>query len=164
MLIRIICKDDASRLHRTLVMEMRIALAVSGGYQSRLRDHGQIACYVVAAPDSEPAAIETALDAALTAVLEKGVSDSEVELARQVIETQHLFEMDRQFNRANRYGAALVNRQSVSDVEGYLDRLRRVSATDVSEMARKSLSPRSSVTGWLVPAPAVTNSKTEKRR
>lgn len=163
VLIRILCQDEASRLHRKLVTELRVATAVSGGYQSRLRDHGQIACFVNLAPGYEPAAIEAALDAALAAVREHGVSDAEVELARQVIETRHDFEMDRQFNLANRYGAALANRQSVADVEGYLDRLRQVSAAEVSELARTSLLPRSSVTGWLVPAPVVTNAKTEAR-
>ncbi len=161
VLIRILCQDDSSRLHRRLVTELRIAVSVSGGYQSRLRDHGQIACFVNSAAGSEPAEIETALDAALAAVHEQGFSDAEVELARQIIETQHLFEMDRQFNLANRYGAALANGQSVSDVEGYIGRLRRVSAADVSAMARKFILPRSSVTGWLMPEPVVTNAKTE---
>lgn len=164
VLIRILCKDDASRLHRALVMEKRIAIAVSGGYQSRFRDHGQIACFVNSASGAEPAAIETAIDAVLAAVREDGVVDAEVELARRVIETQHLFEMDRQFNLANRYGAALANRQSLSDVEGYLGRLRRVSAVDVTEMARALLLPRSSVTGWLVPEPAANTAKRGTRQ
>lgn len=163
VMIRILCQDETSRLHRRLVAELRVAVAVSGGYQSRLRDHGQIACFVNSAPGSEPGAIEAALDAVVADVREQGVTDAEVELARQVIETQHVFAMDRQFNLANRYGASLANRQSVAHVEGYVDRLRRVSAADVSEMARTSILPRSSVTGWLVPDPEAKSARTEKR-
>lgn len=164
VLVRILCQDEASRLHRALVSDQRIATAVSGGYQSRFRDHGQIACFVNAASGTEPAKIETAIDAVLAAVLEAGVTDAEVDYARWVIETRHLFEMDRQFNIANRYGAALSNRQSVADVDGYLDRLRRVSPAEVRAMALKSLLPRASVTGWLVPEPTVAAARPEPRR
>jgi zinc protease len=151
VLARLMCQGDMSRAYQRLVSQDRIAIAVDGGYQSRQRDHGQVACHVAAGPRADAAAIEAALDGVLDAVRRDGFSDDEVAVARRVIETSHLFEMDRQFNRANRYGALVAVGQSAAAVDGYLERLRRVTPADVAAMARRVLDPRLAVTGWLVP-------------
>ena len=59
---------------------------------------------------------------------------------------------------ARHYGWRLATGMTVSDVEEWPDRLRRVTVEDMREAARKYLVDKNSVTGHLLPAPAHTSS------
>jgi zinc protease len=143
---QILAGGKSSRLYKSLVYERQIAQDVAASQNS----YALTSTFVIdatARPGIEAAALEGAIDAELAALRDVGPSDAEVERARNTIETAMLTSIEKLG------GAGLANQlnqynQYTGD-PGYLsrdlERLRRVSATDVRRVARAYLRPNARV-------------------
>ena len=83
LLLAALVEGDSSRLHRRLVEEEQIALQV-GGWQSDGFDPGLAYFYMVLPPGSDPAAAEARLLEELQLVAAEGVTEAELEKAKNL--------------------------------------------------------------------------------
>jgi len=83
LLQTILVGGDASRLHRTLVEEQQLAVAIGGGWAEGF-DPNIFSIYATLPTDGSPEALESALDTELTRLLERGVTERELRRAQNI--------------------------------------------------------------------------------
>ncbi len=84
VLLNILVGGDSSRLHRILVEDEQLAIAV-GGFQDEGFDPGLLYFYAVLPPDGDPDQVETRMLEELARVATENVSAAEFEKARNII-------------------------------------------------------------------------------
>ena len=94
--------------------------------------------------------LEAATDAVIAQLIEKGVTDEELERTKTRLIADAVYAQDNQASMARWYGAALTTGSSVNDVRQWPDRIRAVTADQVRDAAREWLDKRRSVTGYLI--------------
>ncbi|MDB5748807.1 MAG: peptidase [Massilia sp.] len=146
VLAQILAGGKSSRLYKSLVYERQIAQDVDANQDSRALTSA-FTIEVTARIGHTPAELETAIDAELAALRDKGPSDAEVERARNQIETAILSSLEKlggdgladQLNHYNQY----------TGDPGYLGqdvaRLRQITALDVRRAAHTWLQERARV-------------------
>ncbi|MFO1426637.1 MAG: pitrilysin family protein [Steroidobacteraceae bacterium] len=83
LLLSILTEGDASRLHRELVEEQKLAIDVAGYWHEGFDP--SLAWFFLTLPEGgDPAAVERAFDAALARVVADGVSESELRRAKNL--------------------------------------------------------------------------------
>ncbi len=142
-----------SRLYRALVVEQGLATSAGAGYGSSSLDSGSFSFYVSPRPGIEIEQVEAALRAEIARLLEHGVSDEEVALARQRLRASAIYARDSLNTAPNVFGRALTTGQSVEDVEAWPERIEAVTEAQVEAAARAALRDVQSVTGVLLPKP-----------
>jgi zinc protease len=90
------------------------------------------------------------MDAVLADVIDKGVTDEELDRVKNGLIADAAYAQDNQTTLARWYGAALATGSTVEQVLGWPDRIRQVTADTVRAVARRYLDKRSSVTGYLI--------------
>jgi zinc protease len=83
LLLSILTEGDASRLHRLLVEEKKLAIGVGGHWHEGF-DPALMHFLVTLPQGGEPAAVESLLDAELARVVSEGVSAAELQRARNL--------------------------------------------------------------------------------
>jgi zinc protease len=73
-----------------------------------------------------------------------------------------VYSSDSQSRLARHYGWRLATGMSIDDVESWPARLKQVTLEDIRKVARKYLVDKNSVTGVLIPSPAITTKHDEK--
>ncbi len=84
LLLSILVGDDSSRLHRLLVEEEQLAIAV-GGMVDEGFDPGLVYLYLTLAPGSDPEAVEARVLEELGRVAAEGVSNRELSKAKNIV-------------------------------------------------------------------------------
>jgi zinc protease len=147
----IIGSGSGSRLYRKLVVEQKIASHVGAWYSGDALDYGSFGFYATPNQGVELPVIEDAVDAVIADVLKNGVTQDEVNSARNRDTAQSIYLLDNQESLARVFGTALATGQSVQDVLDWDRNLESVTVKDVREAARTILDMKKSVTGLLVP-------------
>lgn len=150
VLARILGGDDTSRLYRHLVLERKLAVQSGADYQGANLDSGRLALLALAAKGHSPAEIEAAVDEVIAGVVADGVTQEELTRAKRGLEADHVFELDNQEKLARRYGEGLTVGRTLADIEGDPERIEKVTADEVRQVAAGFLQLRRSVTGVLV--------------
>jgi zinc protease len=132
------------------VVEKRVATSTGAWYQGTSLDATRFGVYATAAAGTPLEKVESAVDAEIETVLDKGVAPEELERAKSRMIADYVYAQDNQSTLARMYGAALTTGSSVEDVLSRPDRLRAVTAEQVRDAARRYLDKRRSVTGYLV--------------
>ncbi|MFD2261657.1 M16 family metallopeptidase [Lacibacterium aquatile] len=139
-----------SRLHKALVLEQNLASGVAASYDpNRL---GWSSFVVWGSPASGVARdkFEAALAKELERLIADGVTEAEVDAATARIEASTAYSLDG-IGAAGRIFASTISVGiPVSEVEAWPDRIRAVSAADVTAAARAILG-QPAVTTWLKP-------------
>ncbi len=99
------------------------------------------------------------MDAAIAEFLKSGVDEEALERAKTRLVAEAIYAQDNQASLARWYGAALATGSSVADVEAWPNRIDAVTTAMVKEAAAKWLSPRRSVTGFLLPQESETEAE-----
>lgn len=141
------------RLYRALVIDQHIATSAGFYYSETKLDLGTLGVYVVAAPDTDIADAEKALDAELGKLLKDGVSDEEVERAKRHLIDQSVYAADSVQGPARLFGETLASGGTIDEVENWPSDIAAVTATQVNEAARAVLDKNHSVTAILAPKP-----------
>ena len=96
-------------------------------------------------------AVEAELDVVLAEVIDKGVTDAELERAKNGYIADYIYESDNQATLARRYGWNLVVGRTLEQVDNWPDAIARVTPADVKAAAIAFLDVKRSVTGYLMP-------------
>jgi len=156
LLARIVGSSNTSRLYTKLVVEAKKASSASGWYSGSSLDDGSIGFYAIAAGDATLEELESLVDEVIAEVQTNGVTQAELDRARNAAIADIIYNSDNQTTMARTYGWALATGRTIEDVEARAERLRGVTVEDVKAVAVKYLTPKRSVTGLLVPVAAQT--------
>ncbi|MBC8131069.1 MAG: insulinase family protein [Rhizobiaceae bacterium] len=142
-----------SRLYRALVVEQGIAAGVGAYNSGTALKEGEFGVYGTPRGTADIGAIEAGIDAELAKILKDGITEAELERAKNRVRKAVVYERDSQTSLARRYGAAISTGRTIADVDSYPDRIETVTVASVNAVARKYLQPKRSVTGFLLPSP-----------
>jgi zinc protease len=162
LLMRVAATGSVSQIYKRLVIEEKKAANAGGWYSDSGVDSGRLGFYAIAAKDVTAEELEAAIDGVIASLRDKGVTQEELDRARASYLAEFIYTTDSQSRMARHYGWRLATGMTVTDVEDWPDRLKRVTVEDVREAARKYLVDKNSVTGYLLPAPEHTSSISEQ--
>lgn len=151
---RIIGASNVGRLYTKLVRDEKKASNASAWYSGLGLDTGRFGFYALAAGNTRLEDIEASVDAVIQDVIEKGVTNEELERAKTTEVANMIYASDSQQSLAHTYGWSLTTGRTVKDVEEREARLRAVTREDVQAAAVKYLDKNRSVTGYLIPVPS----------
>lgn len=151
LLMKIAASGTTSRMYKELVVKQKLASSAGGWYSGSGLDSGRIGVYGVSNGKNSVADIEEAIDRALEEIKINGVTQEELNRARNTYIAEYAYGADSQSSLARRYGWGLVNGRTVNDISKWPDRLHNVSVEDVQRAAVKYLDLKRSVTGVLLP-------------
>jgi len=141
------------RFYRRLVVEQEIAAGAGASYSPSAYDLATFTLWGSPRPGVEPEALEAALREETAILLRDGVTEQEVERAKQRLMDAAVFARDSVTGPAFAFGRALTTGSSVEDVEAWPERIGAVTAEQVEAALRLVLVPERSVTGVLRPEP-----------
>jgi zinc protease len=131
----ILGEGESSRLHESMV---RTGIAQEVSVYADLReDLGLFDFFAIMGSDKKPADGEKLLRAAIRNLIEKPVSATELEKAKNLILTREVRERETSNGKAFALGQALVLQNDASAVNKGLGQIQAVTAADVQRVARK---------------------------
>ncbi len=150
VLAHILGNGSNSRLYRALAVEKQVAVVAEAWYDSNALDMSKFGIYGSPRPGTTLPQLETEIDAVVAQLIDKGVTEEELERTKTRLIADAVYAQDNQASMARWYGAALTTGGSVNDVRHWPDRIRAVTADQVRDVARQWLDKRRSVTGYLI--------------
>jgi zinc protease len=153
ILAEIMGGGPTSRLYRSLVVERPIATTVGAGYDGTAYGLGTFYFHASPRVGTDIAAVESAVQAEIDALLKDGVEADEVQRAIKRMQASAIFARDDFSTGARVIGAALMTGREVADIESWPERIAAVTVEEVNAAARLVLDERQSVTSLLLPAP-----------
>ena len=131
--------STSSRLFQEVREKRGLAYAVYS-YASHYRDSGQVAVYVGTRPDNVTEAVEV-IGAELERVQGEGVSEEELERARENVKGRTVLSMESTLTRMNRLGSSLLLDVPLLTVDELLAALDAVTLEDVNSLAGELWAP-----------------------
>ena len=150
VLAHILGGGSTSRLYRALAVDNGLAVDASAWYQGISLDATRFGVYAAPRPGVSLTQLETALDAVIAELAERGVTDDELDRAKTRMVADLVYAQDSQASLARYYGLALTTGSTIEDLRARPERIRAVAADQVRDAARRWLDKRRSVTGYLV--------------
>lgn len=141
----------SSRFQKEIVLEQELATAAGAFYQGSSRDMSSFGFYAVPRGDTKLEDVSKAVEAQVDKLLKDGVTQEELDRARQAYLKTIIFSQDSQITLARIFGSVLTIGGSVEDFTSWPDRLRKVTVEDVNKVARKYLDRNRSITSRLLP-------------
>lgn len=157
LLMKIAGSGNTSRLYKKLVVEEKKAADAGGWFGGSGLDSDRIGVYALAAQGVPIGDAEAAMDAVLEDIRENGVTQEELDRARNSFIADLTYGSDNQTTLARRYGWALAVGRSIQDVENWSVELENVTVEDIKRVANKYLNLDQSVTGILLPGKTASN-------
>ena len=142
---------STSILYQRLVVDQKIASYIGAWYSSGELDYGSFGVYAAPMPGQDLSALEIEIDKVLEEVKANGIPAAEIVRAKNKLDADVIYGQDSQSSMARLFGAALTTGQTVADVLGWTERIKKVSPDDIQKAAAKVLDIRRSVTGILLP-------------
>lgn len=140
-----------SRVYQQLVVKTGIASSAGAGYSGTSLDDTTFSIYGAPRGEAGIDQVEEAIDAEIRKIIKDGVTESELEKAKNRYVRSMIFARDSQSGMANIYGATLTTGLTVEDIAAWPDRIKAVTADQVKAVATKYLNPDRSVAGYLLP-------------
>jgi zinc protease len=150
VLANILGNGSNSRLYKSLVIDKGLAVSAGAWYQGTALDDTKFGVSGTPKPNVTLPQLDDAIDGVLAELIEKGVTAEELDRAKTRLIADTVYAQDSQATLARWYGAALTAGQTVADVKSWPDRIGKVTADQVRDVARTFLDKRRSVTGFLV--------------
>jgi len=150
VLTHVLGRGANSRLYKKLVVDTGIAVSAGASYYGTALDSTRLGVYATPKPGTSLTQVEEAIDAVLTELIEKGVTQEELERSRNRLIADAVYAQDSQSSLARWYGASLTTGLTIEQIRSWPDRLRAVTVDDVKNAAKQALDKRRSVTGYLV--------------
>ncbi|MDX8433303.1 pitrilysin family protein [Mesorhizobium abyssinicae] len=151
LLAEILGGGNRSRLYQQLVVKQGIAAEAGAYFQGTMLDATNFTIYGAPRGDAKLGDVEAAVDAEVARIARDGVTDDELEKAKQRYVRSMIFARDKQDDMANMYGSTLATGGNVQDVLEWPDRIRKVTADEVKAVAARYLVLDHSTTGYLLP-------------
>jgi len=158
VLTEVMSGGATGRLYRALVVEQKVATSAWMAYSPMAWDGTAFAAGISPAPGVGAERAEAALEEQIRILLDKGVTDAEVETAKRRMLAEAAYARDSLSGPAQTLGAALTTGQSIDDVESWPVRIDAVTTEQVTAAARAVLGQTNHVTGVLLPPASVSTS------
>lgn len=140
ILAYILGEGPSSRLHKSLVLDKKAAISAGAYYQGGALDDGRFGLYAAPRPGHTLEDMERLIGDELQKLLKTGVSDEEVERAKNSMISSAIYAQDSQSGLARLFGSALTTGQTIEGVQSWPSQVKAVTAQDVEEAARTYLS------------------------
>ncbi len=163
LLVRVLTEGDSSRLHRRLVEEERVALAV-GGYLGAGFDPSLTWVLVDLPPGGDPTRVEALLDAELARVSTEGITDAELRKAKNIVVADFWRRLETNSGRAQALGTFEVFHGDWQALFGAPERYEAVTREQVRQVAAQVFGRNNRTVGVLVPEQASGDAKQEAAR
>jgi zinc protease len=146
---------NQSRLYQKLTVEKKLAAYAGAWFSSDMLDYGTFGLY--AAPNAGVAVeeVEKGVDAVLADLVSGGISQEELDRSRNSLIAGATYLLDSQEALARVFGVALTTGQTIEEVMNWERDIATVTLDDVNKAARTAFEARASVTGILLPEPAI---------
>ncbi|MGC8517525.1 MAG: M16 family metallopeptidase [Steroidobacteraceae bacterium] len=149
LLMSVLMEGNASRLHRALVEEQRVAIEVGGHWQEGF-DPGLLWLSLTLPQSIEPQQALGALDAELARITESGVTPAELERARNLAIVGYWKRLATIDGKAHLLGEYALFHGRWSDLFAEPQRLAAVTPQQVQAVAADILAPQRRTVGMLV--------------
>ncbi len=140
-----------SRLYKKLVVEDKKAIQASAYYDGSAYDLGTFNVSASPADGVSLDDLETAIEAEITHLRRDGITQSELDRAKQRLQSAAIFAQDSLSHPGYTLGAALMTGRNIDDVEAWPERIGQVTLGDVMAVIENILSQPGHVTGELTP-------------
>lgn len=157
LLSEILGGGTRSRIYQALVVKSGVASSAGAYFDGSKLDETSFTVYGAPRGTAKLDEVQTAIDAEIAGIVKDGVTQAELDSARNRFLRSMVFARDNQASMANLYGAALATGSTVKDIEEWPDRIKKVTTADIQKVAAKYLSGDHSVTGFLLPSDPVQN-------
>jgi zinc protease len=148
VLAQVLGGGPSSRLFRALVQEQELAVNAGAWYMGDAVDLTRFAVWALPREGVELRTIEKAAEAVVAGIGDLG--ERELARAKTQLVADAVYARDSQATLARMYGSTLAIGGEVRDVETWPERIDAVTAEEVIAAARKRLTPRIAVTGYLL--------------
>lgn len=139
-----------SYLYRALVIDRPLAVSAGAGYQGTSLDDTQFVISASPKQGVEFSQLEQVIDSVVAGLAQTPPAAADLERVKTQLIAEAIYAQDNQATLARWYGAALTTGLSVDDIRSWPDRIRAVTAEQVSAAAQKWLDKKRSVTGYLI--------------
>jgi zinc protease len=150
VLTHILGRGANSRLYQKLVVDSGTAVSAGATYYGTALDATRLGLYATPKPGTSLTQVEEAIDAVIAEIIEKGVTQEELERSRNRLIADAVYAQDSQSSLARWYGASLTTGLTIEQIRSWPTRLNAVTVDDVKKAAREVLDKRRSVTGYLI--------------
>lgn len=161
LLSEILGGSNRSRIYQTLVVRDGNAANAGAYYQGESLDDGSFGVYGSPRGSATLTEVEAGIDAQIARIIKDGVTDVELEKARNRFLKSVIFARDSQSGMARIYGSSLSTGQTIKDIEEWPDRIRAVKVQDIQDVAKRYLVESRSVTSYLMPEDGKPDQKVE---
>ncbi|EHK54704.1 M16 family metallopeptidase [Allomesorhizobium alhagi] len=151
LLAEILGGGSRSRLYQQLVVKEGIAATAGANFRGTMRDATRFTIYGSPRGNAKLADLEAAVDAEIARIVKDGVTDDELDKAKDRYVRSLVFARDEQPYMAYLYGSTLAIGRTVQDVQEWPDRIRKVTTDQVKAVATRYLVPDRSTAGYLMP-------------
>jgi zinc protease len=145
--------SETSRLYRALVEDKKLAVAAGASADTSGLGGGTFAVFATPAEGVSLDTLEKAMDEVIDDFLKTGPTAEELARSKSEMVASAVYAQDSQESLANIFGGSLAAGETVDAVVNWDKDIQTVSAAQVSEIARETLTLDHSVTGLLLPAP-----------
>lgn len=151
LLATILGDSVASRIYRKVVLEDELATGAGAFYQGTFLGPGYFGLYATPRGDTNLETLEKALQAQIDRVIAEGVTQEELDRARQIYVKSLVFSQDSQASLSRIFGSILAIGGSIKDYTEWPQRLEKVTTEDIQRVAEKYLKNERAVTSYLLP-------------
>lgn len=146
----ILGRGDASRLHRLLVEDRKVAISVDTYLQEGF-DPGLFWVFATLPAGGDPAGVQAQIDAEFARLIEDGVTDAELSRARNLLSAAYWRQLATIDGKAALLGEFEVMHGDYRKLFDLPDAFARVTAEDIRAVAKELLDPRRRTVGVLTP-------------
>ncbi|MBA8845512.1 zinc protease [Ochrobactrum sp. RH1CCR137] len=150
-----------SRLYQELIVRQGIAANTGASYGGDALDDGTFSVYGAPRNGATLGDVEKAVEAEVARIIKEGVSQTELDQARNRFLKAVIFARDSQTGMARIYGSSLSVGQTVDDIQKWPEVIKRVTVDQVKDVATRYLVEDQSVTSYLLPPNAEPQSARE---
>lgn len=149
VLSTVLGEGRSSVLNQVLKEKKRLAFSVDAG-NSTMRDDGMF--YVTANFEPEKCkTVQEAIFAEIKKIQEKGITDEQLNLAKNIIERNTYYARESITNIATEIGYTVALTDDMKFYDNYLDNIKSVTAASVKKVAEKYLDPNRSAISIVLP-------------
>jgi predicted Zn-dependent peptidase len=152
LLGNVLAGGDASRMHQRMVKQERAATFVLGGAFPR-RGPGLFAVYTIANQGVDAGRLEALADEEIEKVRTSGVTEAELQRAKNQYRTQTVRGLETAFGRVEALQQFALFGGDPALIRGDLEKYMAVTPADIQRVARQYLAPTNRVVIHTVPAP-----------
>ncbi|PWL17653.1 peptidase M16 [Falsochrobactrum shanghaiense] len=140
-----------SRLYQELIVKQGIAASTGANYSGDALDDGEFSVYGSPQNGKTLAEVEKAVRDEVARIVRDGVTQEELDQARNRFLKAVIFARDSQSGMARIYGSTLSVGQSIEDIQKWPELIKSVTVAQIKDAAGRYLVEDQSVTSYLLP-------------